>query len=175
MSRIEQAGYPYVEGSYGIPFEKSDKRKDKLIAGSGNVVYSTLERNYLEVTSFDNQHWMNAVVDSKGKLNLSLYSSIPINGRDVRHPDFFAGRFVDFAIVNFKQNGVEIKSMVGDWLKNSINFIQYMDILEETGNRIAAAKGTWTGNLARRHGFNLPTEEYITIENPDRIVVEFLR
>lgn len=174
MANIEQAGYPYVEGSYGIPFDQANTPRDRIVTGSGEILLLELKRRFYGVTTIHSNYHMNANL-RRGELNLDLKTTSEIDGTGVHHPDLFAGRFADFAIANFGLNGLEITSLVTDWNRESLNFDQYMDALRQGSDKLTAARSTWTGRLAQRHGFDIHSEDHIDTEDPDRIFVNFRR
>lgn len=176
MSRIEQAGYPYVERSHGILFDQASVESGGLITGSRRPVSATLEESQIRIVALDDDEYeMSAEVDYKGAFNFRVYTALPLKGETVRHPDFFAGKFVDFALRNFEQNGVVINRFIGDWGKDSVNHKQFTQVFSKTGDRVRAAENTWSGRKAREHGFRLPSEQYVISACPERIIVDFIK
>lgn len=174
MSKIEQAGYPYVEGFRGILFEGAER--GVVYGGSGSKLHLEVRSGCIAVTSTDNGTSFAMVGRVKrDEVHFNLKTVHRTGESRSHHPDFFAGRFVDFALANFEQQGFDIRYWMSDWDHNSDNYKQYISLRDATGDSQNAARNTWAGAQAARHGFDLVKPEGIITENPERILVVFER
>lgn len=176
MSKIEQAGYPYIEGSHGIPFDKAvlSRKRNDLIGGSGRVLNCYIDPQEILVTDAEDVRLMLvSLLSPNGELRLGLHSRL--KDGSAKHPDLFAARFVDFTIRNFELLGGNIRFLVGAWEPGSDNYRQFFDHLNSSQDRVAAARSTWTGQIAERHGFSLTDESSISWNPSDTVIVRFQR
>lgn len=183
MSRIEQAGYPYVKGSHGIPLNHLDYGRvgRKVITGGSGRELAVVNREVqgeLEFRVWDmslqDDYYLIAHTVAPETIIFNLKTAGPINEAN-RHPDMFAASFVDFAFQNFEQYGKEIKTWRAGWSVRSLNYGQYRELRGQGLDVPVAAIGTWTGNMAARHGFVFDSSSEWFMDSPHRVMVEFTR
>ena len=152
---VEQAGYPYVEGSHGIPFFAMEEGESlEIIGGSGQVLsyYALPDTLYV----FDPQEVLRnslLAIASNGKLLLTLFPS-PDGLHDTpRHPDLYAKRFIDVALAHFKKHGIKIDKHVSDWPSWTENYRQYERLIAQGADDEYAVNHTWIGKTLKERGF----------------------
>lgn len=154
----ERGGYPYVEGSHGIPFSKIDKSASQgiIISGSGKELFYMFDERFVSVLDID--AGLFAVVVN-GELTMSLRTREETG----RHPDLFAGKFVDYAFEYFGSRGVAIERFHSFWNSSSDNMLQFVETYERTGDSVQAANGTWSGKAMARHGFSVGSPDDVSM------------
>lgn len=181
MIEVEQAGYPYVEGSHGIPFNKAVRglADDKyLVGGSGSLLwYGVTDRSIDILDENDRDFHLCADLSKYGRLSFDLQTRVERNGSIIRHPDFFAAKFVDFAIRNFELTRGEIRLWRATWrARGSDNYTEFIDFYDQTKDVLTAAKSTWTGRVAYSHGFSIRDEVHVDWRRgEEKVIVEFQR
>lgn len=87
------------------------------------------------------------------------FSTRRINGdlRLVPHPDFYAGRFVGFALNYFTQHNQTPTIIRGRWSPENLAQVwgEYMDALRLTDSKVTAASRTWSAQTFAKHGYFL--------------------
>lgn len=87
------------------------------------------------------------------------FSTRRINGdlRLAAHPDFYAGKFVGFALDYFTQQKQEPTTIRGRWSAETLAQVwgEYMDARRTTDSKVAAASQTWSGKTYAAHGYFL--------------------
>lgn len=162
---MERINYPYELGKAGIPFEKIFKlQKEGRIAGivdsgSGKKLNFRVEENLIEIRDAEFQYrYMRARVEDRA-VNFSLYTTY-LNKKSIedfpweRHPDLFADRFVGIALQYFEDRQVKIEICRDTWMPDSDNFIAYREELNRSGDKVKAAKNTWSGKIYAKYGFS---------------------
>lgn len=168
MSRLEQAGYPYISGKTGINFESLSFQKTGAIMGESN---SALR---YKVTS------SHIGIQDARILGLFLVADI-IKGNTIqfdltsrlngyRHLDLYAGKFTKFALYNFDKLGWDIHFWQSGWENGFDNYNQFMTGLERGVEAEEAAKNTWTGRAAISNGFKLRKNSIVIDEDNVRVV-----
>jgi hypothetical protein len=163
VSRLEQAGYPYLEGSHGISFSQLPVESDGLvIGGSGRRLYCVTDRSKISVTDLDTQtRWLSAAVNY-GTISLNLLTRPDHQGEQAAHPDLFGAKFVAMALANFRRGGHDVRRYLSKWHPGSVNYIAFQRVKEATGDIVLAAKSTWTGKTAAANGFTeLNLEDFV--------------
>lgn len=148
-----EAGYPHVEGEYGIKLDDIPFNVVSLIVGgSGKELRVLCNRQNLIVRDAINPGYrMDATVRDDGQLSLYLVTRVHKD----KHPDFFAGHFVTAALEHFKQNGVVISHFRARWLEDSDNYLEFVNNRSSLSmSSIDAARNTWTGRLMCGLGFS---------------------
>lgn len=154
-----KVSYPYVEGFCGIPFDQISAPFQGFIkGGSGREIYC-------EINSDDGISWFE-VEDIKNGFNMRIAVSRDTavgeiytrNLKGERHPDFFAKKFLSYALEHFTQQGYKITVFDALWLKNkkpwgSINYTEFKKNLKDGSQPKEAAKDTWTGRVMAELGF----------------------
>lgn len=154
---VEQAHYPYNSGLYGIPFVDIEMdRHNSIRGGSGRKLSVLITKTGIDIVD-EQDDWFNLGAWVTNRiLHMQLYTRK--SSMQETHPDFFAGKFVDFAVKHFKRNGVYIRFFEAIWFKDSenesTNYDQFMLHLNLIGDEKEAARRTWTGNLIKSYGFN---------------------
>jgi len=163
MSRVEQAGYPYVPGSHGIPFcELPLESRGVVVGGSGKPLYYEAYRR--RISAIDNTDGQMLGLFAKifdGAMSLNLQTRLHDDNVVITHPDLFAAKFVKMALVNF-QRYENIGCIVGKWHPGSVNYDAFQVAKAATGDALLAAKSTWTGKIAALNGY--------TELNPDDMI-----
>lgn len=169
---LEQGEYPYIEGSRGINF-KGVRTTDvqRLTTGSGRPVIGRFTPTSIQITDVEDPIWvMNAyLVDARGLV-------FDIRTHDFKgelaQPDFFAGRFVTFALHNLQASAGNIDFIRGVWCRQSKNFQMFTDALDKTGDLVEAARSTWTGRTVHANGFDVQSNDQVKVDerNEDTVI-----
>jgi hypothetical protein len=155
MARVEQAGYPYVKGSHGIPFDTLMPGQIRSVeSGSGRILDCGVNPGDIFAHDTRNKKLrLYATLAMDGTLNLNLQSRTVEGSKIILHPDLFAARFVGFALRNFELSGETVTGLMGLWFPDSVNYDAFHDALATTGDTVLAAQTTWTGRIAAQYGF----------------------
>lgn len=165
---LEQGNYPYIPGKGGIRLDQvvvKDEQVHGLIkGGSGRSIQYTSSKHMLEFNDPNYEARMTAYV-GLGTLRMALQTRNPALFRESRgrHPDFFAGKFIDVALRYFETRSIPITQFKAEWYQKSDNYFQFMVGITIFGeDPIVAAGNTWTGVALGKHGFHLshPNEVY---------------
>jgi len=70
-----------------------------------------------------------------------------------KHPDFYAGRFVPFALEYFELLGLSIPYYKSLWWGNSDNYIQWLEAIQKGLSPRDALNETWAGKIRTQLGF----------------------
>lgn len=104
------------------------------------------------------------------------FSTRRINGdlHLVPHPDFYAGRFVGFALNYFTQYNQTPTTIRGRWSPENLPHVwgEYQDALRTTDSKVEAASQTWSGRTFAKHGYFL-FREFDVQEVGDRVETYF--
>lgn len=168
--------YPFVPGKAGIPIYKvrPDPNGVRVQGGSGRLLRCVLLPDYLRVSDIDDSRYFMFADLTSGhqQIRLDLRTVIE-NPNLVRHPDFFARRFIEFALDHFIKHGFNPTNFVGKWSPNSVNYRQFFELLGAFHDRVAAAKDTWSGRVMGNQGFSEVNDSDIYIDPGKRIEVVF--
>lgn len=177
--------YPYIPGKNGIDFASIISQSQnpdnsngsmKCTGGSGRSLQIELESRDIKGIVYDLVVVREGVKPELGKRILEAHYNIEKKtlGFNLktktkhlrrRHPDFFAGKFIEFAIKYFEQiRGHNIENVKGDWRMSSDNFKAFFMTYDKDGKdrkyfqkdyqvAIDAAKSTWTGRILSNLGF----------------------
>jgi len=175
--------YPYREGVSGIPFDriftrtqeyakaqKSDwfEATGEVRSGSGRKINYTVSKDWSSIAVRDKDYpyfLLGAeVVDFEGRnaLKFTLYTKPdPKNAGKYnflnnggRHPDFKAGKFVEFALAYFKAKGIPIDLFEAYWGHGGTNWEMFMEAYrKEEETALQSAERTWTFTKLRSLGF----------------------
>ncbi len=159
---VEQFGYPFVEGSHGIPFSKMVIGGDSIHTAQGRTLNYTLESDTVYVWDPDMSVANSLMANVSDKvLTLSLHPTPDDNHESPRHPDLFAGKFVDFILDYFANNGTTIESHFSDWL-NGKNLDDYNSLWAQGAEPGYAASQTWIGKKLISKGFDPAKDEDVS-------------
>lgn len=167
---VEAYNYPYVEGSYGIPFGDLTAPFSGMIkGGSGREIVCQIWRNRITLRDVYKNYWMQAVVEGDKASALIVTRKLTTGER---HPDFFARKFFHFALNHFEKNGLNVTRFAARWVKSegeygSLNWDQYKEGIANGLSPKEAAKATWTGRVLAECGFGEVEELREDVENPD--------
>lgn len=185
---FEQDRYPYIEGSRGISF-KGVRTTDKplvggggglfvagirdvqeLKTGSGRRVIGRFTPTSIEVVDVERHHLEMNAFHTKGELILNIRTH-DFKGR-LAQPDFFAGRFVTFALHNLQVSAGKVDGIRAIWYRHSANFQMFTDALDQTSDVVEAARKTWTGKIAQANGFDVQARTQVEIDerNEDTVI-----
>ncbi|HUD04612.1 MAG TPA: hypothetical protein VMR59_01340 [Patescibacteria group bacterium] len=154
ISRIEQAGYPYIKGLHGIPFNQLPLESEGVVvSGSGRQLYCELDQSRISVIDINEQMLGLLARVTHGMMTLNLQTRLDANSSTEVHPDLFGAKFVEMALVNFRNNGVNVVYLIGKWHPGSVNYDAFQKVKLATGDMVLAARSTWTGKIAALHGF----------------------
>jgi len=182
---MERIKYPYEPGKFGIPFEKIDqlykerRKKGKILSGSGRILICKIDKHSFGIyDSKLQERTMSAAVDD-GIITFNLQTKN--SDRDMRqefpwerHPDMFAKKFVGMALQYFGDKRIEIDTCRGSWGFLSENLRAYRRELKKSGDKVKAAKSTWSGQTFMGYGFTQIEEKDIE-EKENYIQVDFHR
>lgn len=70
-----------------------------------------------------------------------------------KHPDFYAGRFVPFALEYFESLGLSIPYYKSLWWGNSDNYAQWIEAMKNGLSARDALNETWAGKIRSKLGF----------------------
>lgn len=165
ISRVEQAGYPYIEGLYGIPFGQLLVGSEVIVkSGSGRRLSCEMGRSRIHVLDEDEQMLGLSASVTSGVIKLNLQTRLNNGSQQGVHPDLFAAKFVGMALVNFRHHGVNVVSLIGKWHPGSVNYRAFQKTKVVTGDALLAAKSTWTGKIAALHGFTELNAEDLLVD-----------
>ncbi len=153
---VEQAGYPYVEGSHGIPFFQMEEGEGlKINGGSGAILCYDVLPDELQVTDGDvrSSFFLNAKVED-GVLDLSLFTRRNDDNVSQHFPDFFASRFIDVALTHFNNTDAMINYFQAHWSRG-VNYETFNNVLAKTNDPRMAVRETWTYKEMSKRGFVL--------------------
>jgi hypothetical protein len=154
---IESPSYPYTPERYGIPFDQIPASSEFFLVqgGSSRDLNCKVSRDVVSVEDVV-EPWfeMDARVSPHGVLTLHLATRSD-KRNPANHPDFFASKFVDFAIGHFSSKGINIKKFNATWFEwpGSTNYSQFMEHFTLTGDEEYAASQTWSAKVIAKHGF----------------------
>jgi hypothetical protein len=166
MSKLEQAGYPYVEGLHGIPFAGLPVGEiGRIVSGSGRDITFLAEPGNIWVKDENAKAFrLSANLNNKGFLVLNLKTRISRRFSERVHPDFYAANFIGFALANFERLGQQVPAIEGVWIPGSVNYAQFQKAYAATRSTVLAAQATWTGRRAIQHGFTQVREASIQLK-----------
>lgn len=179
--------YPYIPGKHGINFASiiqtfeeqgcTDQPID-CIGGSGNGLVVELGRRSLvgvpcdhievkptESRSYFDERLLEATFNVEDNVLEFNLRSKSLRTREL-HPDFFAGKFVEFAIRYFEQiRGHKVEKVKSLWLLDSDNYDAFFQTynrrrkdtqFQQKGRKVMveAARNTWEGKTLARLGFD---------------------
>lgn len=178
--------YPYVQGRYGIDFASTIQTFEErgcrnepidctggsgsgLIIEMGNQTFAGLALDLIEVqqeigTSHDERHMGATLNLEDNTLTFDLLTRA-LRTREL-HPDFFAGKFIEFAINYFEQiRGYKVEKVKSLWLTDSDNYDAFFQIYNRRGKdtqfqqkgckvMVEAAENTWAGKTLAKLGFD---------------------
>ncbi len=123
----------------------------------------------LDEVDIDSDCKLIATLQPLDTLNLALSRKYkpPNSGR---HPDLKAAPFVDFSLSFFAGLGLKIAKFQGVWNEGSDNHESFIREYVLLGDRVAAAKSTWSGKIMGAHGFTQITEDDIEIDSERELV-----
>lgn len=174
MKRLEQAGYPYVPGSHGIPFsELGFTRSRRVMSGSERILDYNVTNTHIGV--LDVETGAHLVADVRRRNRDRDYTiSFDLVTRDGEHvnEDMYAAKFTKFALKNFRALGHDVRFWTDDWERWSDVYLQFIDALRSTRDEARAVNSTWTAQVARLQGFRLDS---IIEFNKKRVRVQFSR
>jgi hypothetical protein len=182
---MERIKYPYEPGKFGIPFEKIDqfykekRKKGKILSGSGRTLVCEIYKNSFGICDSKFQERTMSALVNDGVVTFDLRTKK--SDRDMRqkfpwerHPDMFAKKFVGMALQYFGDKGIEINTCRGSWGSFSDNLRAYNHELKKSGDKVKAAKSTWSGQAFIEYGFTQIEEKDIE-ENEYYIQADFHR
>lgn len=154
---VEQANYPYMLGLYGIPFNNIEmNRHESIRGGSGRRLSVLITKSAIDVED-EQDTWFYLRATVRNKI-LDMELKTRKSSTQETHPDFFAGKFVDFAMKHFNNNRVNIRFFEAIWFKDSenesTNYEQFLEYFSLIGDEKEAARRTWTGQLIKSYGFS---------------------
>lgn len=160
--------YPFVPGIGGLPFKDiSLGYNDKLFGASNRILHCCFsETEILFEDNIDPWFRISANVDDRGELSLGLHTRRNLNDL---HPDFFASKFIDYALNHFNHFGIEINHFRAEWLESysgATNYDQYMKHWRATHKRKESAKQTWTYKQMSKYGFTKIDKVIMTTRDP---------
>lgn len=154
---VEQANYPYKPGLYGIPFNNIEMNVHRLIrGGSGRRLSVLITKSGIDVEDEQDPWFYLRATVRKKTLYMELYTRK--SSAQETHPDFFAGKFVDFAMKYFNNNRVNIRFFQAMWFRDSeneaTNYDQFMQHFNLTRDEKEAVRRTWTAQMIKSYGFD---------------------
>lgn len=173
-----EAEYPYIPELGGIDFKAIlDGRPGASIVkgGSGRDLVCQIETNLISVKDRSNSSYVLEATVDNGVASIEVYSKPYIYGTEGiifingRHPDLYAGRFVDLAFRHFAFHGVVIDMCRGNWHFGSDNFNVFFDARCQGLSFAESAKRTWSGRKFMEHGFTEITDEEVSISFQNEI------
>jgi hypothetical protein len=162
MGAIEQ--YPYIRGERGFRLQnmlENPARGKGYFTESGGFLLYTVKSRQIEIEDF-NIPWYRLCAHVS--LDHSLWFDLRTERDKKKHPDLYAGRFVDAALEFFSLNGVTIKKFLAEWNTWSINYQKFMEEYEKNPDPLAAAYKTWSVQTMSRHGFYFESPDDINIQ-----------
>jgi hypothetical protein len=161
---MERIKYPYEPGKFGIPFEKIDqfykerRKKGKILSGSGRILMCEMDRRSFGIcdSKFKERRMSAAVGHGIITFDLRTRDSdldMRHNFPWERHPDMFAKIFVGMEIQHFEDKGLKVNTCRGSWGFFSENLRTYRRELKKSGDKVKAAKSTWSGQTFMEYGF----------------------
>ncbi len=163
---VEQSGYPYVEGRYGVQFHAMQEGEAiNILGGSGRILKYNLFPEEIRVydPDIDSPTELFANV-SDGMIRFSLFPRLTTSEESPYHPDLFASKFMDVAINYFRDVGIQITGCIADWYLGT-NQQQYWRMREEGYDREHSANSTWMGKKLIEKGFKPVSDEDIFEKN----------
>jgi len=161
---LEQAEYPYIEGSHGIPFFKMAKGSAYIETAQGRMLNYTLEPDTVYVWDPDLNVANSLMANvNEGVLTLSLHPTPDDMHETPRHPDLFAGKFIDFVLGHFNKNHVAIESHLSDW-HSGRNLQEFGDLWVQGADLGYAANQTWIGKKIISKGFSPATDSDVAMK-----------
>lgn len=177
------SSYPYEAGRCGIPFDEvfsnisSGMNTGEIYGGSRRILsYGLSQGNILLTLDIhdlkDPYYAMVGVLDTQQKI-LGFALNTKVKSQDLqfglgrtRHPDMFANKFIGIALSYFDSIGYAIHCCRAYWINeektsDAVNYYSFMRAFKRTGNKIEAARQTWTGRVLAEYGFHVSTEEDI--------------
>lgn len=173
-----ETAYPFVPEVGGIDIrEILDGYTGARIVrgGSGRELVCQIETNLISVKDRRNSWFVLEAAVERGIASFEVYSKPYVYGSegrefiDNRHPDLYAGRFVDLAFCHFAQYGVRIDMCRGNWHFGSDNFNVFFDARCQGLSFAESAKRTWSGRKFIEHGFTQITDEEVFISFQNEI------
>jgi len=171
--------YPFIQGVSGVPFaqilaeaqrNKELSTRGETLSGSGRIIkykvggegrfiniedeqwpYFTLACNLGEENNGGRpKNVLDLFIYSRPTRNVGVYNFLNKYGY---HPDFYARKFLRFALAYYAARGLPIDAFKGNWIQEGTNWNQFMQIYKETGDEVKAAENTWTVQQLRDLGF----------------------
>lgn len=155
---VEQFGYPYIAGQYGVDFTqlKENTINQQIKGGTGRELLCWISDRRVEIRDAEDILFSMSAVVKEATLHFTLRTEDKASELK-RQKDLRARRFVDFAFAYFEARGVRIDTFEGEWHKDSVNYKAFQEMTRETGDDLFSAANTWTGKAMRQHGFT-PTK-----------------
>jgi hypothetical protein len=188
---MERLTYPYKSGEFGIPFRdifehfKNGQKAGTVIGGSGREINFIITKNSLSIYDAEfSDRGMSSMVDKHNILTFWIQTEISkLDWSEKfpwkRHPDMFAKDLIHVALQHFEDANTRIDICRGKWRYFSINHQAYREEFERSGDRVKAAKNTWSGQRFIECGFSEIDAEDIRYEaltrNSDLIQADFHR
>lgn len=172
----EKLSYPYVPGEYGIDFCDSinqfnlgGKTSGTIHGGSGAEMEFWFGTNAISVSdiTYPDRGMSAYLLNGLASFSLQTRSMLTDEREDEPnpHPDMFAAKFVKFALDYFGSTGEVVNVCKAEWNNPSLNWDTFVAELQEDGDKVRAAKQTWTGKLFTALGFSQIEAEDITFKN----------
>lgn len=183
---MEKLKYPFEAGKAGIPLEKifNDHKEGRgegvVEGGSGSTIKYSLGSQFLCISDlaypdrFMAAGIMGETIAFNFKTTISNLDLMKINYPWAKHPDMFAGKFIETAFWYFEGLNNKINACKDRWIPNSINNDINIEQLAVSGNHVEAAKSTWSGKIYGNYGFTKIGDEdikHIPCKNGGYVVV----
>ncbi len=150
--KIEQS-YPCVPREYGIDFRKvpqGSSGKRNIKTESGRLIQTYFFNDLIVIEDREHEDYFMSVFVNEGELIVSLQTWVS----DDRHPDFFAGEFLRFALNHFGSQNVEVNQFRAQWHVGSVNYEEYMKNRQRAHlSPVESARRTWSGRIINQLGF----------------------
>jgi hypothetical protein len=171
---MERLIYPYKLGKVGIPFEelfrlsRNGREEGVVVSGSGRKLAYEIKNTTLSVRDLEfPDRQLSAKVEG-GIATFASQTRVTIqsnknNSLRTRHPDMFAGKFTGIALQYFGDTGININTCKGIWQYWSDNFISFNRVFGQSGDKVKAAKSTWSGQTFIKNGFSEISEKDIKL------------
>lgn len=116
---------------------------------------------------------------NNGMLTLGVRSKRPEEDDSLRHPDIYPSIYLHWTLKYFGQIGDPVNKVLARWNadEDSVNYTAYINQLNgrlseaRYGERVAAAKTTWTGRTLARYGFTRVSS--LVDDQPGAVYIEF--
>jgi hypothetical protein len=166
---VETRLYPYAPGERGVNFDEIIERAKKgerigtVTSASGKNLGYILDEGHISVSDLENEYFMLSASWADETVEFAL-ASTKIQSRE-KHPDMYAGKFVEFALSYFESQGKTVREIFDVWEPPSDNYKGFCNARNYWDNDFKAAKQTWSGRTYAKFGFShvdsicFPTEQ----------------